>query len=249
MRAAVKVTLASLALIGIAGAIAACADAGASQSPGNAELERDLELASAATMSLASRAVDSANLASLETKPASAPEKASIVKRGAGSRAIRSSTPSVRATPDPVVAAAEGAGEALSENVATAETEPVAVVPLPTPASIPASAPAGDYGSGGGIFGSGGGRIGGGNGGVVIRGGGVDGDNCELHRRPRGNRGPVYVPAVPTSRPTTVSSAPTRRGFPVMRPNTENRRPATSATPRESERPARIDPRAARRGL
>src|SRR5688572_4098463 len=96
MRTSVKVTLAALALIGVAGAIAACSDAQAGESAGTTELQRDLELASAATLALAGRAVDSANLSQLETKPASAPEKATVVKKGAGPRAVRSKTPTVR---------------------------------------------------------------------------------------------------------------------------------------------------------
>ncbi|HET9452874.1 MAG TPA: hypothetical protein VFO66_01220 [Gemmatimonadaceae bacterium] len=254
MRTAVKVTLAAIALIGVAGAIAACSDAQAGESAGNTELQRDLELASAATIALAGRAVDSANLSSLETRPISAPEKATVVKRGAGPRAVRSKAPTVRSAPDPVPAASEGEGEALAESEAPAESEPVAIVPVPAPVVGP-TAPAGDYGSGGGIFGSGGGRIGGGGGGVVIRGGGVDGDNCELHRRPRGNRGPIYVPAVPTSRPTTVSTG-TRGGFGggTRNTGTVSRRPEPSSAspraPRETSRPGRAtDPRAARRGL
>lgn len=254
MRTSVKVTLAALALIGVAGAIAACSDAQAGESAGNTELQRDLELASAATIALAGRAVDSANLSLLETKPSSAPEKATVVKRGAGPRAVRSSTPTVRSAPDPVPAAFDGEGEALAESAAPAESDPVAIVPVPAPVVGP-TAPAGDYGSGGGIFGSGGGRIGGGGGGVVIRGGGVDGDNCELHRRPRGNRGPIYVPAVPTSRPTTVSTG-TRGGFGggTRSTGTVSRRPEPSSAsprvPRQTSRPGRAtDPRAARRGL
>lgn len=255
MRTTVRVALAALTLIGIAGAIAACSDARADGSAANSDLERDLELASAATLALAGRAVDSANLSSLETKPASAPETSRVVKRGAGPRAVRSTTPTVRATPDPVPAAADGEGEALAESAAASESEPVAVVPVPAPVVIPAGAPAGDYGSGGGIFGPGSGRIGGGGTGVVIRGGGVDGDNCELHRRPRGTRGPVYVPVVPTSRPTTATG-PSRGGFGggTRNTGTVSRRPepsaATPRVPRETSRPGRAsDPRAGRRGL
>lgn len=253
MRTSIKVTLASLALIVIAGAIAACSDARASESVKDADLSRDLELASAATLALAGRAVDSANLASLETKPLSAPERATVVKRGAGSRAVRSKAPTVRATPEPEPAASEGEGESLAEVATLDESEPVAMVPLPAPVAIPASGPAGDYGTGGGIFGPGDGRIGGGGSGVVIRGGGVDGDNCELHRRPRGgtSRGPIYVPVVPTtSRPTAVNRPSRGGGISIgsRNPGSGSRRPASGSsapgTPRE-----RPDPRSSRRGL
>jgi hypothetical protein len=248
MRTTVKVTLTALALIGIAGAIAACTDARATETAKDADLSRDLELASAATMALAGRAVDSANLASLETKPTSAPDAANVVKRGAGSKSVRSTTPTVRATPQPEPAAVEGEGESFAEEMAANESEPVAILPVPAP--VPAAAPAGDYGAGGGIFGGGDGRSGSGGGIVVIRGGGVDGDNCELHRRPRGGtRGPVYVPAVPTSQPS-VGRTPSRGGISIgsRNPGTVSRRPETvSSAPRTPrERP---DPRAARRGL
>ncbi len=253
MRTSVKVSLASLALIGLAGAIAACSDARATETATDADLSRDLELASAATLALAGRGVDSMNLATLETKPSSAPEAANVVKRGAGTKAIRSKAPTVRATPAPEPAADEGEGEAFAEASTVSESEPVAMVPLPAPAPIPA-APAGDYGSGGGIFGGGDGRIGSG-GGVVIRGGGVDGDNCELHRRPRGNRGPVYVPATvipvaqPTAQPTTGRS-PSRGGISIgsRNPGTVSSRPQTVSSGPSTTR-ARPDPRGARRGL
>ena len=251
MRTSIKVTLASLALIGIAGAIAACSDARATETAKDADLSRDLELASAATLALAGRGVDSANLATLETRPSSAPEQASVVRRGAGPKAVRSKAPTVRATPDPEPAASEGEGESLAEELAMDESEPVAVVPVPAPVVIPASAPAGDYGSGGGIFGPGDGRIGGGGGGVVIRGGGVDGDNCELHRRGgRTSRGPIYVPVIPTtSRPATAST-PSRGGISIgsRNPGATSRRPeSVSSSPRAPrERP---DPRSSRRGL
>ena len=84
MRTVVKLTLGSIALIAVAGAIAACSDARATETSTDADLSRDLELASAQTLALAGRGVDSANLASLETKPLSAPEAAPVVKRGAG---------------------------------------------------------------------------------------------------------------------------------------------------------------------
>lgn len=257
MRTSVRFALASLSLVAIAGTIAACSDARATESV-DAEIKRDLELASATTLALAGRSVDSANLSSLETKPASAPVQARVVKRAAGPRAVRSSAPTVRATLDEVPAAAEMEGESLADAAAPETAEPVATIPMPAPVVTPA----GDYGSGGGMFGDGGGRIGGGGGlgGVVIRGGGVDGDNCELHRRGRGTRGPIYVPA-PRTQPTTVSTRPPREGVSVgsRNPGTVSRRPATSvARPTRSvSRPApsvpvvpgRGAPRVSRRGL
>lgn len=248
MRTTVKVTLASLALIGLAGAIAACSDARATDTTKDADLSRDLELASAATMALAGRAVDSANLASLETKPLTAPEASSVVKRGAGTKAMRSASPTVRAIPVSQPAAVEGEGESFAEEASAAESGPVAVLPIPAPVATPASAPAGDYGSGGGIvFGDGSGR-GGSGGGVVIRGGGVDGDNCELHRRrPRGGtRSPVYVPATIIPAPTPSPSRGTV-GIGSRNPGRTERPQPVSSSPRPARE--RADPRTARRGL
>jgi hypothetical protein len=183
----------SIGALAVAAGLAACAD---SRSTDTSDIERDLQLASASTMNLAAPRVDPELLTSMETRPPGAPERASTVKRGAGTRAIRSETPTVEATPDVDVAAVdEVEADVQTESVAPeAEqtNEPVAVAPRPAPVVVQAGN-AGDYGTSGGIFGGSGG------GGVVIRGGGVDGDNCELHRRGRGGqvlggRGPVYSP-------------------------------------------------------
>lgn len=179
-----------LALLSIATAIAACADASANANQD--ELNRDLELASATTMKLATPPVDSSLLSSMETKPIAAPAPAPVVKRGAGPRAVASESPTVEANPEEDVAAVEEEQtetETIAPAPAPESTEPVAVAPRPQP-SIIQTGGAGDYGVGTG--GTGGSR-----GGVVLRGGGVDGDNC----RPRGRnggevvyRGPVYIP-------------------------------------------------------
>lgn len=189
-----------LALLSIAIAITACADANANSAQD--ELKRDLELASATTMKLATPPVDSALLTSMETKPINAPAPARVVKRGAGPRAVASEEPTVEATADEDVAAVEEE-EVETETIAPAPapeiSEPIAVAPRPQP-SIIQTGGAGDYGVGSG-------GMGGGTGGVVIRGGGVDGDNC----RPRGRnggpivyRGPVFIPQTVTPRGTRV---------------------------------------------
>ena len=192
-----------LALLAVATAIAACADANANSV--NAELKRDLELASATTMKLATPPVDSAFLASMETKPINSPAPAPVVKRGAGSRAVASEAPTVEAIEETDVATVEEE-EAQTETMAPApapeNNEPVAVAPRPQPPVV-LTGGAGDYGVGSG-------GVGGGRGGVVIRGGGVDGDNCELHRRGRNGgtivyRGPIYIPQTITPRGTRVA--------------------------------------------
>jgi hypothetical protein len=192
VRTSMKLSLAALALTT---GILACADAPAAEST-KSDLQRDIELASATTMNLAAPRVDSALLNSMETQPQGTPEVARTVRRGAGNRAVHSQAPTVRATPVVEVAELEESEEVQTESVAPAPeetSEPVAVAPRPAPAVIPmGGAGGGDYGTsgnGGGIFGGGTG-----SGGVVIRGGGVDGDNCELHRRPRTRGTPVYIP-------------------------------------------------------
>jgi hypothetical protein len=192
----------SIAGLAVAAALTACAGKGTTDSGKKDDFARDLQLASSTTMNLAGGKVDPALLSSLETKPQGAPEAATTVKKGAGNRAVRSHTPTVRATPEPDVAAVDEQMNDV-EVEATAPVpeptpEPVAVAPRPSPAPVIVQAGngSGDYGTsgnGGGIFGPGGGI-----GGVVIRGGGVDGDHCEIHgtgRRGGMSRGPVYVPS------------------------------------------------------
>ena len=201
----------SLAFLAVAAAVSACRDARATDA--DADLQRDLALASS-TVSLAGPVVDSALLNSMETKPQGAPEEAPVLKKAAGPRAVRSRTPTVQAAPVEELAAAEESEEVVEE-IAEAPapeetTEPVAVAPRPQPVVIE-TAGTGDYGTGnGGVWGNGGGT------GVIIRGGGIDGDNCELHRRGRGTyRGPIFVPApVPTTGGTVVNyPRPSGRGM------------------------------------
>jgi hypothetical protein len=188
MRATLKLSLATLVFTA---AIAACSDARANDATANDDFKRDLQLASSTNLDLAAAKPNPALLTSLETKPQGAPEQAAAVRRGAGPRSVRSETPTVRATPETEVAAVEESQEVvtIAEAPAPENVEPVAVAPRPQPVVIQTGG-SGDYGvsgNGGGVFG-----------GSVIRGGGVDGDNCEAHARGgRGRtstRGPVFVP-------------------------------------------------------
>ena len=213
MRSHMKQPLTSLSLLLVVGA-SACGDAAAT---GADDFARDLQLASS-TVNLASVGVDSTLLGTLETRPSAEPKPSTTLKKASGNRAVRSRTPTVRATPSVDVAEGEESEvvETIAEAPAPVEThEPVAVAPRPAPPVIVATGDAaGDYGtsgSGGGIFGGGGG-----GGGVVIRGGGVDGDNCELHRTGRRggtSRGPIYVP-VPIAR--TPMPTPSRPSTPTV---------------------------------
>jgi hypothetical protein len=214
----------SIAALSLVAGIVACGDGRATDTAKQEDFKRDLQLASSSTMDLAGPKVDPALLASLETKPQGAPEASLTVKKGAGNRAVRSNSPTVRATPETDVAALDESSEEV-ETVTTApvpepSNEPVAVAPRPTPVVIQSGGGAGDYGNsgnGGGVFGGGGGI-----GGVVIRGGGVDGDRCEIHNG-RGGRtrgGPIYIPiggGIGTSRipPRTTFPQTTSRPRPV----------------------------------
>ena len=194
----------SFATLAVAAAVSACSDARATDA--DADLQRDLALAST-TVSLAAPQVDSALLSSLETKPQGAPEKAPVLKKAEGPRAVRSRTPTVQAAPVEELAAAESEEEVvevMEEAPAPEEiTEPVAVAPRPQPVVVDAGG-SGDYGDGnGGVWGGGGT-------GVIIRGGGVHGDNCQLHYPGRGGvyRGPVFIPQAPTTAGGTVVNLP-----------------------------------------
>jgi hypothetical protein len=226
-----KLSLPVLAVV----AVTACGDARANDATQD-DLKRDLELASATTMKLATPAVDSTLLTAMETKPQRAPEQSTVVRRGAGSRAVQSETPTVEAEPELDVAA-EGESE-VTETVAAAPApepinEPVAVAPRPQPSVIQTGG-AGDYGVGSGGMGTG-------RGGVVIRGGGVDGDNCELHRRGRGGiytRGPIIttIPQVTARVPQSPGSG--SGGIDRSGPRSGTRE-ASTTTARPSGRPMR----------
>ena len=196
----------SLAILVAAAAVSACRDARATDA--DADLQRDLALASS-SVSLAAPVVDAALLNSLETKPQGAPEKAPVLKKAEGQRAVRSRTPTVQAAPVEELAAAEETEEVV-EVVAEApapeeSSEPVAIAPRPEPVVIE-TAGTGDYGTGnGGVWGNGGrGGIG-----VILGGGGIDGDNCIPRRRrgPGTYQGPIYVPQapIPTAGGTVVN--------------------------------------------
>ncbi|MEK7402440.1 MAG: hypothetical protein AABZ80_08785 [Gemmatimonadota bacterium] len=200
MRVTIKLATVVLAL-----SAAACAPSAKTGTAADG-FKRDLALASATNLDLATPVVNTALLTKLETAPSAAMPARTIKKAESGDLAVKSEAPTVQAELEPEPAPVEEA-----QPVATApapapvppETnEPVAVAPRPMPAPVtPAGGiGAGDYGRGGGVFGGG---IG-----VVIRGGGVGGDNCEIHNRRRGGviyRSPVYAP-----RPLSPAPSPER---------------------------------------
>ena len=201
MRTTLRLPISTLV---IATALVACGRK-AADTASTDDFKRDLQLASATNLDLAGSKVDPSNL-TFENKPSGAPEASHVVKKGAGSRAVASKTPTVKAAPETDVAATDDAGPTETESVAPApaEAEPVAVAPRPQPVNIPASS-GGDYGAaGGGVFG-------GGMGGVVIRGGGVDGDHCQPHGGARRGGG-VYFPGGGIFVPQPTAPAAPRTG-------------------------------------
>lgn len=164
------------------------------------DFAKDLEKADAAGIQLA-QSQTSRQFSLTETVPETKPEAKTVVKRASsGTKAVRSKAPTVQAAPENV--AADVVEEipdltVIAQSTAPTQVEaPAPIAPEPSPATTPA--PAQDQGPilrGGSGVGSGdnGGGIGMGTAigvifGSVIRGGGVDGDNCD----PRGRRtGPV----------------------------------------------------------
>jgi hypothetical protein len=163
------------------------------------DLQADLKLA---TTSVALPATRANQDFALETAPTSAPAPATTLRRAPGRRAVRSDVRTVAAAPDDTPAPSEELVTEVAQTPATSEAPADAAptsdgVALPRPSAIPVVLPA--EGSGRGeVIDQGSGRRGGGIFGpvigVVVRGGGVDGDNCEIHDRRRGRR-PVYSPA------------------------------------------------------
>ena len=206
VRTPVRISLLPVVLLAVA--VVACSKSSApADSQLNDDLKRDLQLASSTSLDLASK--QSAASFPLTEVPVTASKAPSTsVRKAAGPKAVRSKAPTVKATPEPTpaVETEEAQVESMVETPSpVVEPEPAPdapAVPRPSPVN---PVPAGDGswgrgGNGGGTGGSTGGTILGGIFGVVIRGGGVDGDRCEIHDRRGRNRptsGGVYIPASP----------------------------------------------------
>jgi hypothetical protein len=192
----------------------------------------DLQRADAAGLELAqSQASQKFSLS--ETVPEAKPEPAkSIKKASTGPKAVHSRTPTVKAAAEPTVAdVVEEMPQVQVMQTAKAPTPVEAPTPAPQPVPVTTQpAPGPDQGP---ILAGGSGRGTSGNGGgtgigtvigvifgSVLRGGGVDGDNCDprpTSRRPVYGGGQVYQPANPGGmgggrvvlpRSGTVHSAP-----------------------------------------
>ena len=167
------------------------------------DFAKELEKADAAGIQLAQNQ-PSKSFSLTETVPETKPEAKTVTKRAtSGNKAVRSKAPTVKASPEPVAA---DVVEEIPDLTVVAQSAgpthveaPVPTTPEPSPATSPA--PAQDQGP---ILrgGSGAGANSGGSGtgmgtaigiifGSVIRGGVVDGDNCDPRGTRRGSRGPV----------------------------------------------------------
>jgi hypothetical protein len=183
----------------------------------NADLERDLKLAQSTSLDLASKQSAAAfPLTEVPIKSSAEPSK--TVRKAPGPKAVHSTTPTVKAAaePAPAVEAEPQVDMTAPEPAPSTTTETAAApdapaVPRPSPVN-PSPAGDGSWGRGGSGSGggAGGGAVLGGIFGVIIRGGGVDGDRCEIHNGRGRNRPPGGIyPSNPY--PMTPSTGGTRR--------------------------------------
>jgi hypothetical protein len=197
MRKTMMLIAIPVAAVGVAVAVVA-SKSGKGANP-NDKFATDLQTAQAAGLDLA-QAQGAKKYALTEIAPDSKPQPDKKITQGNGTKAIRSKTPTVKAAPEPV--AAETVEEipqtVVTETAAPTPAEiPVPAVPRPVPQTSGTEGPILAGGTARGGNGSGGGIGMGGIFGAIIRGGGVDGDNCDprpsgSNRRPTGQ--PVYVP-------------------------------------------------------
>ena len=180
--------------------LAACGKNGASPNRAmNDDLKRDLQAASSSSLDLASQQA-AKGFALTEIAQTSAPSPAPTVKKGAGPKAVKSKTPTVKAAPDATIdAKAEEPTVEVMAPAPSPTTEPTPdptapAVPRPSPTPIDPNGGEGARGRNGGGpnpgAGDGGGSILGGIFGAILRGGVVDGDHCDPRTdgRHRGGR-------------------------------------------------------------
>lgn len=164
----------------------------------NDDLRRDLQLATSADMGMSANV----NISPDELGPQSKPKTSVKLTPKAGPRVMRTSHPHVRASRQPVEAAAVADNAPAVEEVAPAsQTATTDATPSAPPMARPAPLPEPSPGPGTGASNGGGSGIGsilGGIAGILIQGtilngGGADGDHCEP-RGGGGRRGGVYGP-------------------------------------------------------
>jgi hypothetical protein len=177
-----------LAVIGVAVAVAAAKYGTGTKTPDG--FAADLQQAQAAGLDLA-QAQGGTKYALTEIAPETKPAPAKVVKKGNGTKAVRSKTPTVRAAPE-VQVTQTAADPTPTEVIAPAVPRPV---PQTTQSSGADQGPilAGGTGRGTGRTSDGASGGWGGIFGAIIRGGVVDGDNCDPRggaRRPQSR--PIY---------------------------------------------------------
>ena len=207
MRTHPRVSLLPIAVAAIV--VAACGKSSTRSDAGlNADLERDLKLAQSTSLDLASKQ-SAASFPLTEVPIKSSAEPSKTVRKAPGPKTVRSTTPTVHAAAEaaPAVETNEPQADmtapepAPSTTAETAAAPDAPAVPRPSPVN-PAPAGDGSWGRGG----SNGGSVLGGIFGVIIRGGGVDGDRCEIHGR-RG-RNPNTTSGIYLPQPRTTGGTP-----------------------------------------
>lgn len=210
----------SMLAVGLSAVVlAACGKNGASPNQAMSDdLKRDLQAAASSNLDLASQQA-SKGFALTEIAQSSAPSPAPTVRKGAGPKAVKSKTPTVKAAPDNSIQSkaeeptVEVMAQAPSPTVEPTPDPTAPAVPRPSPTPIDPNGGEGARGRNGGGpnpgAGDGGGSILGGIFGVIIRGGVVDGDHCDPRRDGRhGGQRPPY------SGPSTFPSTPYPMRFP-----------------------------------
>lgn len=150
------------------------------------DLQRDLQLASTASIELAPAGQPIATISAIESRVTAAPERSMRPKRTrTTSRVVRPRAPAVAPAPEPeveVAASTDDFESAAAMELADAEglAEVNGGVALPRPTAIPVAYPpsggdAGTYDPGPG---------------TVIRGGGIDPDHCQIYGGRRGRISP-----------------------------------------------------------
>lgn len=218
-----------VAVVGVAVAVAVgLRDNGAKP---NDKFAADLQQAQSAGLELA-QAQGAKKYALTEIVPEAKPQPSKALKQGNGAKSIRSKTPTVKASPEEV--AAEVVDnipdvQVMQTSATPTPSEVIApAVPRPVPQTTQSPSDQGPIlaggtgrtgttdngGSWGGIFGA------------IIRGGVVDGDNCDPRSTPRAQRPPMRTP-VYGGNPNGAAGArmPIRPTLPTTVPNSSGGMP------------------------
>jgi outer membrane biosynthesis protein TonB len=176
-------------------------------------IDADLQSAQAAGLDLAQS--QTANKYALsEIAPDSKPEPQKTLKKNPGPKAIRSKTPTVKAEAEPTAAEAAEQNDAITTHAAPtpapAET-PAPVNPTPAPQPVPAPQDEGPILAGGTGVGRTGQTAGSGSGGgwgtvlgSILRGGVIDGDNCDPRGQPGRRAGGTVYGRPPIGNPMSM---------------------------------------------